>query len=81
MATVNIQEAKTHLSRLVQRAQAGERITIARAGRPLVELVPVRRADIVWGAGAGQVVIDDAAFEEADAEVRTLWSSELEVER
>lgn len=81
MATVNIQEAKTHLSRLVERAQAGERITIARAGRPLVELVAIRRPDIVFGAGAGQVILDDAAFEESDAEVRALWSSDLGVDR
>lgn len=80
MATVNIQEAKTHLSRLVERAQAGERITIARAGKPVVELVAIRRPDIVFGAGVGQVVIDDAAFEASDAEVRALWDRDLEVE-
>ena len=81
MVTVNIQEAKTHLSRLVERAQAGERITIARAGRPLVELVAIRRSDIVFGGGSGQVVIDDAAFEASDAEVRALWNGDLEVDR
>jgi prevent-host-death family protein len=37
---VNIHEAKTHLSRLVDRAAAGEEIVIGRAGRPLVQLVP-----------------------------------------
>ena len=38
---INIYDAKTHLSRLVDRAMAGEEIVIARAGRPLVKLVPV----------------------------------------
>jgi prevent-host-death family protein len=38
---INIYAAKTHLSRLVDRAVAGEEIVIARAGRPLVKLVPV----------------------------------------
>jgi prevent-host-death family protein len=42
MATqVNIHEAKTHLSRLVARAAAGEEIVIARAGKPVAKLVPV----------------------------------------
>ncbi|HEX4260040.1 MAG TPA: type II toxin-antitoxin system prevent-host-death family antitoxin [Acetobacteraceae bacterium] len=53
METVNIYEAKTQLSRLVDRAAAGEEIVIARAGKPLVRLVPVdakqpRRAGL-WG--------------------------------
>jgi len=39
---VNIHEAKTHLSRLVDRAAAGEEIIIGRAGKPLVKLVPYR---------------------------------------
>jgi prevent-host-death family protein len=38
---VNIHQAKTHLSRLVQRAAAGEEITIARAGVPIARLVPL----------------------------------------
>lgn len=37
---MNIQEAKTHLSRLVDRAAAGEEIVIAKAGKPLAKLVP-----------------------------------------
>ena len=36
----NIQEAKTHLSRLVERAAAGEEIIIAKAGKPMARLVP-----------------------------------------
>ena len=38
---VNIHEAKTHLSRLLQRVAAGEEVTIARAGVPVARLVPV----------------------------------------
>jgi prevent-host-death family protein len=37
--TVNIHEAKTHLSRLVERAAKGEAFVIAKAGRPLVKVV------------------------------------------
>jgi prevent-host-death family protein len=41
MPTVNMHEAKTQLSRLVQAALDGEEVVIARAGRPAVKLVPV----------------------------------------
>jgi prevent-host-death family protein len=40
---VNIHEAKTHLSRLVERVEAGEEITLARAGRPVARIVPYAR--------------------------------------
>lgn len=40
MDQVNIHEAKTHLSRLVERVEAGEEIVLARAGRPVAKLVP-----------------------------------------
>mgnify|MGYP001597023992 CR=1 FL=1 len=56
MATVNIQEAKTHLSGLVE------------------------RPDIIFGAYAGEVAIDDALFTRADAEVAALFDADLGVE-
>ncbi len=37
---VNVHEAKTHLSRLLERVSAGEEIVIAKAGRPVARLVP-----------------------------------------
>ena len=40
---VNIHEAKTHLSRLVERVEAGEEVVIARAGRPVARLVRLTR--------------------------------------
>lgn len=40
--SVNIHAAKTHLSRLVERVEGGEEITLARAGRPVARLVPYR---------------------------------------
>ena len=39
--SVNVYEAKTHLSQLLDRAAAGEEIVIARAGRPIARLVPL----------------------------------------
>lgn len=41
MAEVNVHEAKTHLSRLLQRVAGGEEIVIARAGKPIARLVPI----------------------------------------
>ena len=44
MKSVNIHEAKTHLSRLVERVEAGEEFIIAKAGRPAARLVPIATA-------------------------------------
>lgn len=41
MRTVNIHEAKTHLSRLVEQAAKGESFIIAKAGKPLVKVTPL----------------------------------------
>jgi prevent-host-death family protein len=42
MEKVNIHDAKTRLSQLVERAEAGEEIVIARAGRPVARLAPLK---------------------------------------
>jgi prevent-host-death family protein len=59
--TVNIHQAKTHLSRLLERVQAGEEITIAKAGRPIAVLTAVRDRpkERVPGMDKGRVVIHD----------------------
>ena len=44
MKPINIHAAKTHLSRLVERVQAGEEFVIAKAGRPAARLVPLEKA-------------------------------------
>ena len=56
---VNIHEAKTHLSRLIERVEAGEEITLARAGRPVARIVPytARRQPRTPGLWKGRVVI------------------------
>lgn len=41
MRSVNIHEAKTHLSRLVEQAARGEAFIIAKAGKPMVKVVPI----------------------------------------
>jgi prevent-host-death family protein len=40
---VNMHEAKTHLSKLVERAESGEEIVISRAGKPAAKLVPIKK--------------------------------------
>ncbi len=45
MFTVNIHEAKTHLSRLVDQAAKGEAFIIAKAGKPLVKVIPLPDTD------------------------------------
>lgn len=57
--TVNIHEAKTHLSRLLVRAAAGEEIIIAKAGRPIAVLSPIQPVPgpRVPGGDAGTVII------------------------
>jgi prevent-host-death family protein len=45
MEIANIHEAKTQLSKLVERALEGEEVIIARAGKPAVRLVPIRESD------------------------------------
>jgi prevent-host-death family protein len=58
---VNVHEAKTHLSRLLERVEAGEEVVIARAGKPVARLVPVEqsRKRRVPGSWKGLIVIHD----------------------
>lgn len=67
---MNIHAAKTHLSRLIERVEAGEEITIGRAGQPVARLVPVRqRVARRPGLWKGRVVIHpdfDAPLTEID---------------
>ncbi len=45
MRTINIHEAKTHLSKLVEQAAQGEEFIIAKAGKPMVKVVPLDQKD------------------------------------
>jgi prevent-host-death family protein len=51
---VNIHAAKTHLSKLIQRAEAGEEVIIARNGAPAVKLTPVDPAPAESGVEEGE---------------------------
>ena len=71
---INIHEAKTHLSRLVERVESGEEITLARAGRPVARLVPyrARREPRHPGVWRGQVSIGPDFDEPLDEFERAL---------
>jgi prevent-host-death family protein len=67
---VNVHAAKTNLSRLLERAEAGEEIVIARAGKPIAKLVPyvAEHPQRTFGAMRGQIRILPG-FDELDAEI------------
>lgn len=56
MLTVNIHDAKTHLSRLVDQAAHGESFIIAKAGKPMVKVIPLAAADKASSARLGFLV-------------------------
>jgi prevent-host-death family protein len=75
--TVNIHAAKTHLSKLIERAERGEETVIARAGRPVARLVPYReeKRPRVPGAWRGQVRIL-SGFDDIDEEITRLFETD-----
>jgi len=67
MKSVNIHEAKTHLSRLLVRVQAGEEIIISKPGEPYAKLVPVS-APVTRQPGIAKGAVTDAFFEPLSAD-------------
>lgn len=74
MTIVNIHEAKTHLSKLLARVEAGEEIVIARAGAPIARLVPLVPKSREPGSWAGQIHMSD----DFDAPLPEAWLEPLE---
>lgn len=73
MTVINVQEAKTHLSRLISRAQHGEEVIVARSGTPAVRLTPVEPvAERVFGTVPISLP-DDFFFEPLDEEELAEW--------
>lgn len=70
---VNIHEAKTHLSRLLERVAAGERVVISKAGKPIADLVPHQRSPVVFGGLRGELRYDDEAFEDVDPDIQRMF--------
>jgi prevent-host-death family protein len=80
MRTVNIHEAKTHLSRLVEEAARGEPFIIAKAGKPLVKVAALdapSSADIRRiGFLVGQISVPDDFNRMGSQEIERLFSVE-----
>ena len=75
MLLANMYEAKTHLSSLIQKALDGEEVVIAKAGKPLVELVPyiAMKEQIKFGLLKGQISIADD-FNNFDNQIEDMFS-------
>ncbi len=71
---INIHEAKTHLSKLLERVALGEEVIIAKAGTPVAKLVPFdNQAKIrIFGSAKGEFTVPDD-FNEADSEIEALF--------
>lgn len=74
---VNVHEAKTHLSRLLQRVAGGEEITIANAGVPVARLVPIEfsQSKRQLGIDEGKIWMADD-FDAPSPEIEALFSGE-----
>ena len=79
MRTVNIHEAKTHLSRLVERAAKGESFVIAKAGKPLVKVTaldaPASGEAKRLGFMAGEIDVPDDFDRMGTAEIERLFGA------
>jgi prevent-host-death family protein len=71
---VNIHEAKTHLSRLLERVALGEEVIIAKAGTPVAKLVPVqsKKRKFQFGSAKGEFIVPDN-FNDPDPEIEDLF--------
>lgn len=74
MKTVNIHEAKTHLSRLLAQVQAGEEIIISKSGKPYAKLVPISRVK-ERKPGIAKGAVTDAFFEPLPESELDAWNS------
>ncbi len=85
MTQVNMHEAKTHLSRLVEALVSGneKEVTISRNGRPAVRMMAIEneRPKRVFGFAKGKFELDYEAFQALDAEVAALFEESVENDR
>jgi prevent-host-death family protein len=75
--TLNLYDAKTQLSKLVDRAAAGEEIVIAKAGKPMAKLVPLGRRPLRSGLLGGKVRMADDFDDTPEEIIRAFEDSEL----
>jgi len=77
MLTVNIHDAKTHLSRLIEQAAKGEAFVIAKAGKPLVKVVPLNAEEKAAGQRlgfmAGEILVPEDFDRMGEGEIAKLF--------
>ena len=74
MPTVNVHQAKTHLSRLLAQVEAGEEVVIARRGQPVARLVRCKaEGKRRFGAMKGRIFVDDGILEPLPEDELVLW--------
>lgn len=78
MRTVNIHEAKTHLSKLVAEAASGQPFIIAKAGQPLVKVVPLDAPATPQRLGflAGEIRVPDDFNRMGDDEIAAMFGGQ-----
>ena len=82
MKTVNVHEAKTTLSQLIEAVEAGEEIIIARAGKPVAQLRPLtKRRPIKFGVLKGKIpkrLLEEIEKPLSDQQIQELFGGSLE---
>ena len=75
MPTFTVHQAKTNLSKLIEKAEAGEEVVIARGDKPAVRLVPVAKAYPKRKPGAykGEFTVPDSFFDDLPEEELAAW--------
>jgi prevent-host-death family protein len=77
--TINIHDAKTHLSRLVDQAAKGEPFIIAKAGKPMVKVVPLDQPTTIKRLGfmSGQFTVPEDFDRMGQAEIEAMFGPDL----
>ncbi|GMV74989.1 MAG: hypothetical protein AMXMBFR78_19390 [Rubrivivax sp.] len=70
---VNVHDAKTHLSRLLEQAHAGQEIILAKAGKPYARLLPLAEPPVKRRPGRLQGRVDDAFFDPLPEDELKAW--------
>lgn len=72
-ACVNVHDAKTHFSKLLDMAHAGQEIILAKAGKPYARLMPLMMAKSKRKPGRLEGVVEDAFFDPLPAQELQAW--------
>jgi prevent-host-death family protein len=75
--TVNVHQAKTHFSKLLEQAHAGQEIILAKAGKPYARLVALETPVVERKPGRLNFVLSDAFFDPLPDEILDAWEGKL----